>query len=159
DQSDAATSERSAVSRAALKPRLRALGGLLRLAVSVGILAWLAWRTDWKQIADAFSRLRVEFWLGSAALVLLMQVLSGFRWQMLARPLGFRGTLWRFTGFYFIGMYFNLLLPTSVGGDVVRAWYLNAGGRRRLAAFLTVLVDRATGLLILLLVACAGVII
>ena len=49
-----------------------------------------------------------------------MQVLSGLRWQLLARPLGFRGSIWRFTAFYFIGMYFNLLLPTSVGGDVIR---------------------------------------
>jgi hypothetical protein len=88
-----------------------------------------------------------------------MHVLSGLRWQLLAKPLGFTGSVWRFTGIYFIGMYFNLLLPTSVGGDMVRAWFLNAKGNRRLAAFLTVLVDRATGLLILLLVACLGVIV
>ncbi len=54
-------------------------------------------------------------------------------------------------------MFFNLLLPTSVGGDVVRSLYLNGRGHRRLAAFLTVLIDRATGLLILLFVACVGV--
>jgi uncharacterized membrane protein YbhN (UPF0104 family) len=54
-------------------------------------------------------------------------------------------------------MYFNLVLPTSVGGDVVRAWCLDAKTGRRLNAFLSVLVDRLSGLLILLLVACVGV--
>ena len=55
-------------------------------------------------------------------------------------------------------MYFNLLLPTSVGGDVVRAWYLDAGSGRRLAAFVAVFVDRFSGLVVLLGLACLGVV-
>lgn len=135
------------------------LGKPLRILVSLAIFSWLAWRTDWAQIRDAFQRLRIELWIASFAVCLFMQVLSGLRWQLLAKPLGFRGSVWRYTAYYFIGMFFNLLLPTSVGGDVARSLYLNGRGHRRLAAFVTVLVDRATGLLILLLVAGVGVLI
>src|SRR5437899_126356 len=53
-------------------------------------------------------------------------------------------------------MYFNLVLPTSVGGDVVRAWYLDGGSRRRLLALLSVFVDRLSGLLVLLALACTA---
>jgi uncharacterized membrane protein YbhN (UPF0104 family) len=62
-------------------------------------------------------------------------------------------------GFYFIGMYFNLLLPTSVGGDVVRAWYLDGQSGKKLLAFLSSFLDRLCGLYVLLAIACVGVLI
>jgi uncharacterized membrane protein YbhN (UPF0104 family) len=130
----------------------------LRPAVSAVLLAWLAWRTDWHQIRDALGHLRPNLGLGAVGLYVVIQLVSSFRWQLLAQPLGFRQSLSRFAGFYFVGMFFNLLLPTSVGGDVVRAWYLDGRTGRRLDAFLSVLVDRASGLLLLLLLACAGVV-
>jgi uncharacterized membrane protein YbhN (UPF0104 family) len=126
----------------------------LRLLISVGLLVWLAARTDWHQVARTFRELRIEWWLGALGLFVLTQVLSAYRWQIVARPLGFQQSLKQFTGFYFIGMFFNLFLPTSVGGDVVRAWYLDGGSRRRLAAFLSAFVDRCSGLFLLLALAC-----
>jgi uncharacterized membrane protein YbhN (UPF0104 family) len=54
-------------------------------------------------------------------------------------------------------MYFNLLLPTSVGGDVVRAWYLDGRSGRRWPAFAAVLLDRLNGLAVLVALACLGV--
>jgi uncharacterized membrane protein YbhN (UPF0104 family) len=151
------TPERGAVDRPGLACRWGLLFQMLRYLVGVGILGWLVWRTDWSRLGQAFAQLRLVLWLEAVGLCVVMQVLSGFRWQLLAQPLGFQGSLRRFAGFYFIGMYFNLVLPTSVGGDVVRACYLDGRTGRRVAAFLTVLVDRVSGLLILLLVACVAV--
>jgi hypothetical protein len=108
-------------------------------------------------VGQAFARLRVGLWLAAVGLYVLSQVVSGLRWQLLARPLGFRRRLGPFVAYYFIGMYFNLFLPTSVGGDVVRAWYLDGGSGRRVAAFLSVFVDRLSGLLVLLGLACVAV--
>jgi uncharacterized membrane protein YbhN (UPF0104 family) len=129
----------------------------LRLILSVLLLAWLAWRTDWVQVGRAFAQLRLGWWLAAFGLYLFTQVVSGVRWQLLARPLGLGRPLRQFVAFYFIGMYFNLFLPTSVGGDVVRAWYLDGGSGRKLAAFLSVVFDRFSGLLVLLALACAAV--
>src|SRR5262249_52533060 len=108
---------------------------LLRPAVSVSLLAWVAWHTDWAQVAAAFGRLRLGWWLAAGGVLVVTQVVSALRWRMLARPLGFDGSLGRYTSYYFIGMFFNLVLPTSVGGDVVRALYLDGRSGRRLAAF------------------------
>jgi uncharacterized membrane protein YbhN (UPF0104 family) len=129
----------------------------LRFAVSGALLAWIAWGTDWPRLLTAFTHLRVELWLGAVALLTGMQALSAWRWQMLARPLGFERTVPQLLAYYFIGMYFNLLLPTSVGGDVVRAWYLTGRSGRRLAALAAVFLDRFSGLVVLLALACAGV--
>lgn len=56
-------------------------------------------------------------------------------------------------------MFFNLALPTSVGGDVARAWYLDGGSGRRPSALLSVVLERLSGLLVLLALACVAVLV
>jgi uncharacterized membrane protein YbhN (UPF0104 family) len=129
----------------------------LRLTVSVGLLGWIAWQMDWGQVGRSFAHLQLGWWLAAVAMLVLAQLVSARRWQLLAEPLGFPRPLRQMTAFYFIGMYFNLVLPTSVGGDVVRAWYLDGRSGRRLAAFASVLLDRLSGLVVLLVVAAVGV--
>jgi uncharacterized membrane protein YbhN (UPF0104 family) len=129
-----------------------------RVLVSVSLLGWIAWQTDWGQVGQAFAKLRAGWWLAAVAALVLAQLASARRWQLLAAPLGFPRPLGQMTAFYFIGMYFNLVLPTSVGGDVVRAWYLDGRSGRRLGAFACVLLDRLSGLVVLLAVAAAGVV-
>lgn len=128
----------------------------LRLAISVLLLTWIAWKTDWSAVVPAVARMNVSLWLAAVGALIAAQAVSAWRWQMLARPLGFERSVPQLLSYYFIGMYFNLLLPTSVGGDVVRAWYLGGKGGRRLAALAAVFVDRFSGLLVLLGLACVG---
>ena len=70
---------------------------------------------------------------------------------------GFERTLQQYSAYYFIGMYFSLLLPTSVGGDVMRVWYLERQIGRKWAALASVFLERLNGLLVLIAVACVGV--
>jgi len=128
-----------------------------RLIVSLALIAWVAWQTDWPRLGAAFARLRLGWWLAAVGLLIVTQLISTRRWQLLARALGFRRDFGQLVQYYFVGMYFNLLLPTSVGGDVVRAWYLDGGSGRRLPALGTVLLDRLCGLLALVALACLAV--
>jgi uncharacterized membrane protein YbhN (UPF0104 family) len=134
----------------------------LRLLGSAALVAVLAWWIDWGKAAAAVGRANGWLWLAGLGVYLLAQAASALRWRLLARAQGFGGSYGRYLAYYFIGMFFNLLLPTSVGGDVVRTWHLarREGDalpkeRRRAAAFLSVFGDRANGLLAL--VAVAGV--
>jgi uncharacterized membrane protein YbhN (UPF0104 family) len=129
---------------------------LLRVAGSALLVGVLAWRLDWRQLGEAFSALDVRLWAAALATFVLAQFVSSLRWQMLAAPLDFDVPYHRYASLYFIGMFFNLVLPTSVGGDVVRAWYLGAGSGRRFAAFCSVLADRASGVVVLTALACAA---
>jgi hypothetical protein len=122
----------------------------------MALVAWVGCRTDWTEVGTAFAGMRVEIWLAAVGMLLMTQILSAWRWQALARPFGFECTVKKLTSYYLIGMYFNLVLPTTVGGDVVRAWYLDGGSGRRLAAFVSVFVDRFSGLIVLLGLACLG---
>jgi uncharacterized membrane protein YbhN (UPF0104 family) len=131
----------------------------VRIAGSVVLLTVIAWRLDWPQVVVAFARLRPAYFLAAIALYVVFQAASSLRWQLLARAQGFDGPPLRYLGYYFIGMFFNLALPTSVGGDVVRVWYLaNQAGSgpmagRRLAALVSVLAERVNGVVVLVLLA------
>jgi uncharacterized membrane protein YbhN (UPF0104 family) len=133
--------------------------GGIRLLGSGVLLGLVAWRLDCRQLADAFSGLDPRFWGLAVGVYLFAQVVSSLRWQMLSVPLGF-SVPWRaYLSLYFLGMFFNLLLPTSVGGDVVRAVFLGAGqrlDRRGERAALSVFADRASGLAVLVAIACAA---
>lgn len=123
----------------------------IRILGSAVLLGLLAWRLDWAQIGEAFAGLDLRFWLLALGVFLGAQVISSYRWQILSRPLGFQLSFGRYLSLYFVGMFFNLVLPTSVGGDVVRAWYM---GGKRSRAFLSVLAERGSGLAVLMLLAC-----
>lgn len=126
---------------------------------SVALVGILVWRTNWHSVGVSFARLRLELWLLGATLYVLSQVVSSLRWQFLARPLGFQRPFRDFVHIYFIGMFFNLALPTSVGGDVARVWYLDNRSGRRALAFSSVIRDRLNGLLVMLAIACLATVI
>jgi len=130
---------------------------IFRITVTFGLLGFLAYQMDWPRLGHELAHMRIQFWLLAICIYLLAQVASTLRWRWLAQPLGFQQPSSHFLGFYFIGMFWNMFLPTAVGGDVVRACYLDGKSGRRLAAFLSVLADRGSGLLVLLGMACVGV--
>jgi glycosyltransferase 2 family protein len=135
------------------------VGKTLRFVVSASLIAWLAWRTDWSSLGQALAHAHFALWWAAAGLYLAIQAASALRWQLLARPLGFERTFNDYTRMYFVGMFFNLFLPTSVGGDVMRAWQLRSGDDRKLHALLSVFVDRASGLFVLLCLGLVGVLV
>ncbi len=88
---------------------------------------------------------------------LLSQVLSAYKWQVLARPLGFRQSFRTFVIYYFSGMYLNLFAPSTVVGDLGRSAFLAQGKAQLGLAVQSVLADRITGLTMLLWVGALGV--
>jgi len=128
----------------------------LRLAFGLGIFALVAARTKWADFSGAVSSLRWEWYVASIGVLAGSLVVSAFRWQRFAEQLHFQRPSRDYIGYYFVGMFFNLFLPTSVGGDVVRAWYLDNRSGRKLAAFASVFLDRVNGVGILVLLACVA---
>lgn len=131
----------------------------IRIAVSVALFGVIGYRMEWDKFASGFANLRVELWLAAVAILIVAQAVSARRWQLFARELRFERTLPQYFAYYLIGMYFNLSLPTSVGGDVVRVWFLNGESGRKWAALASVFLERLNGLLVLVAVACVGVLI
>lgn len=76
------------------------------------------------------------------------------RWGLLIRTQGIHLTWKRITELYFIGNFFNLVMPGSVGGDVVKVFYiLKDAGKQKTGAFLSVAMDRCLGLISMISIA------
>lgn len=95
----------------------------------------------------------------SFLLTFLLNLASAIKWKMLLVSKKIHVSLARVYAYYNIGKFFNLILPTSMGGDVVRIFQLgNYTGDKHTAAA-SVIVERFTGLVTLLLFALLAVII
>jgi glycosyltransferase 2 family protein len=117
----------------------------LRTGAGALLVAYLMRHTQWKPVEAAIQGLAWSHWIAALAIYLCSQVASGWRWAELARPLGFNFSRLRFMQLYFEGMFFNLCLPSSIGGDVLKAYWLAPTTAGRVLAGCTVLADRAVG--------------
>ncbi len=79
------------------------------------------------------------------------QLLCSERWRIFAESLQMHGSYWSFVQMYFAGMFFNIGLPSLVGGDVIKAFVISRKNSKPFEIGLaSVLQDRAAGLIALL---------
>jgi len=101
---------------------------------------------EWEKLLEQLDRCDWRWWFAGLAVSVLVQALAAIRWAALARPIGFLFPVTTFLWRFFEGLFFNLCLPSSIGGDVVKAYRLADSTPSRLLAGCTVLADRLTGL-------------
>ena len=150
---EATESNPVAAKRFALPPWLTLV---LRLAATAGLMAYALSGIDWHdKVIDGrvqegmwtvMAKADWSWWALGLVTGLLVQVVAGIRWADLARPLGFDFPRRFFVLRFFEGMFFNLCLPSSIGGDVVKAYRVGETTPRRLLAGCSVVADRLTGL-------------
>jgi uncharacterized membrane protein YbhN (UPF0104 family) len=119
---------------------------IVRLTATVGLMTWAVWNVDWPMFMSKLAAAEAGWWLAGLTVTLLVQVIAGLRWASLARPLGFDFPRRFFVRRFYEGMFFSLCLPSSIGGDVVKAARIGSSTPLRLLAACSVLADRLTGL-------------
>jgi uncharacterized membrane protein YbhN (UPF0104 family) len=113
---------------------------------------------EWPKLIGLFGTIDWRWWAAGFATGMVVQVIAAVRWALLARPIGFAYSIGLFVWRFFEGAFFSLCLPTSIGGDVVKAYRLADSTPGRLLAGCTVLADRLAGLAALGVLAGAAVI-
>jgi hypothetical protein len=128
----------------------------LRVVISVGALAFLFWRVvSPDETLEVIRRADLRYLSSALLLFILGLVIRAYRWTVLLRGLGVTVHFSRLVRLYFVGQFFSSFLPTQFGGDVMRALELTEDIDSP-AAVGTVLLDRMTGLLMLLLMGFAA---
>ena len=134
----------------------RATSFVLKLSISVGLLALLFRQTD---VDAVVARLRqVEpTWIALALGVQgLLLIVSGWRWRRLLVTQDVHATTWQLTVACLVANFFNNFLPSNIGGDVVRIADTATLTGSRTVATAVVLLDRVLGLIALFAVAATG---
>lgn len=130
----------------------------LKLTVSIALLTLLLAKTDLQALWTLFRSLRIPIFFGSILLYLVTQLLSTVRWRCLLRAEHIYLSHWRLILLYFEGMFFNLMLPTAIGGDLVRGYQVSRLTERREASLASILVERLSGYAALTIIACIAII-
>lgn len=131
-------------------------GTLLRVVVTVGILLFFALTVDlgklWQQFESADLR-----WIATAFGVFgVVMVLIARRWWNLLKVQAIMIPFKAAAAMTLIGQFFNTFLPGSIGGDLVKIFYIiKYTPNRKAKAALSILMDRFLGILVLLTVAVA----
>jgi glycosyltransferase 2 family protein len=140
----------SAPSHSGLGGRV-ALAG--KLAVSGALLAVLFWRVDRAAFLRSLTSIPLPLFLGCLLLYATSYVLSTLRWLALLRAAGIQVPVGRLLLIYFEAAFFNLFLPTLIGGDIVRGMLIHRASEGHDAALPSILLDRVSGFAAMLLIA------
>ena len=154
---EALSSEFESVTAEAPSARGRARAFLLiRLAVSVAMLGLLISRVDVGALLPS-RQLSALLWV-AAGLGLSMTgvVMSSLRWKKVLEALGRPAAFGDLVRHCLAGAFVSNFLPSSVGGDVLRAGRLAAGGISKSAAFASVVLERLSGFVALPLITLAA---
>ena len=125
----------------------------LKPIVTIALYALVFYWTDASAIAGELGRARLGPLAVGVLLYMAGQAVSSWKWQILLQPVGLDIGYLRVLAFYFTGMFFNLFLPTIVGGDAVKALLLARETGAPARATMSVFMERNAGLCALLIVA------
>ena len=123
------------------------LGFALRTIVGIAIVTFLVWRYDARSVLLLLARERPGYFAAAVGLYVSTQVISAYRWRLLAAVLQLDASFTDFLAFRFIATFTNALIPGVVGGDALRAVYLGRRNRHLGEAFASVIADRIVGLI------------
>lgn len=127
----------------------------LRLVVTVGLLFYVL---DKAGLFDAASRKELFALLRSVSIPLLFVSLfvslllnfsSAYKWFLLLQSRSVTVTLFKAWSLYMVGIFFSLMLPTSMGGDLIRIHKLGKLTGKRAAAAASVFIERFSGMVVL----------
>ncbi|MBF0388268.1 MAG: flippase-like domain-containing protein [Candidatus Omnitrophica bacterium] len=127
-----------------------------RFALSAVLLVWLFKYIDWKDIINALKMADVRLLCWAFAINFLIQIMCLVRWILLMKALNLSASWGATFRYFFIGLFCNLFLPTSIGGDVVKAIGMSRSVGNKAKVFASVVLDRLSGfggLVVLALVA------
>lgn len=146
--------------KSTLKPQIFKI---IQILVTIGLLALVFYQVGLfseqgrKGFIDLIKGADLAWLVLSILVGVLINMSSALKWYMLTRARGMAAGYWRIFSYYLIGQFYNLILPTSVGGDVVRSYELGKFSGKQADSLASVFVERYTGVLVLLLLSGVAV--
>ena len=121
---------------------------VLQIVVTLAVLIWVFHDPAKRgQMAEAMRAADYRWIIGAVLAYIVVELSAAVRWQILLRVQQIHLTWSRMFGLFFIGMFYNQLLPGGTGGDIVKTYLLlKETPDKKTGALLAVLFDRMVGL-------------
>jgi uncharacterized protein (TIRG00374 family) len=138
---------------------------LPRLGISFGLIGYFLHTLAKKHggLGEALEKLIAAFsgaspaWLVPACLLHIVGFsLVSLRWKILLKAQGINSAYKKLFSYYFMAAFFNTILPSTIGGDTVRALESKRLTGSATTSVMVVIVERLTGLMALVLISAAA---
>ncbi len=131
----------------------RGLSFYLRIVISLILIGYVFQKAGVRQLWGTIKQTDLTLLMISLILTPILIFMSAWKWQVILKALNIRVSIVKCFWLYIVGYFFNTVLPTNVGGDVVRAYALGKSTEKPAEVFSSVFVERFTGLSVLLFMA------
>ena len=127
---------------------VKRLNKFLWLAISLLAVGWLLKGINKEELLNAIRQARIGWLVTAIVLFGISQAALSRRWMALLKPHQVVISFWQAVKLTFLGLFYNNFMPGSVGGDLLKGWYVthHCPKERKLHAALSVLIDRLLGL-------------
>src|SRR3990167_7166455 len=130
----------------------------LKVFVSVFLLVFLFKQADTNKVLEIMRSMDITLFLFAISLYALSQIVSAFRWSLFLPNADIHLPFLKLVSLYYIGMFFNMFLPTIIGGDVVKNYYLYKFSGKGGNSLASVFLDRFTGFFALVTIAVVSLV-
>jgi len=125
-----------------LKKLLSILG---RISISIVLLIFLFKRVDSKALMDTIKGADWRYLLLAFSIFFLSYILGIYRWKRLLNSSGVSVSFARTAISFCGGLFFNLFMPSTIGGDLIKGFDLALYTKKPKEVVSTVLIDRLGG--------------
>jgi uncharacterized membrane protein YbhN (UPF0104 family) len=129
----------------------------VKLAVTGGLIYWVLRGVDLESLVTRLGDISPLWLIGAVGLILAQSaIIVTWRWERVVATIDTAPPPWRLLRIVTISLFFNQVLPSTIGGDGMRVWLLHRLDRTLGRAFRSVLIDRLLGFFGLLLLTLGG---
>lgn len=128
---------------------------ILRTGISAALMAALIYMTreSVPKMIEALAELPFYVFPAGLALFFASIVIASFRLRILLSAQGIKLNIAKIAKLTLLGYFFSSFLPTSVGGDVVKALYISSESKKPISSYTAVFMDRFLGMSTIFLMA------
>lgn len=124
---------------------------VVKIGISIAILYFLFSNIDLDAFWKTLSNVEPFAVVFVALLFIASQSISTFRWSVILKK-DVEISYLRLLSIYFVGMFFNNFLPTMVGGDLIKGYYLYKYTKKGDVSLASIFMDRYSGFAALMVI-------
>jgi uncharacterized membrane protein YbhN (UPF0104 family) len=129
----------------------------LKAGSSLAILAFIAAKTDLARIASLMARADGITLAVALGLIVFQSMVTAFRWVIVMKGVEVALGFWPALRALYVALALNQCLPSYVGGDAYRIYWVYREGHRFARAFQGVVIDRIGAVLALMVMLAVGI--
>ncbi len=130
---------------------------VLKIVATSALLIWvinsanITSKEGFNQFLSSIQNANLTLLALAILLIPITNMVSTIKWYYLVKAKNIVIGYWHLFKFYIIGNFFNLILPSSIGGDLIRVHLLGQHSKKYADSAAIIFIERVTGLITLII--------